>query len=223
MEILGAEMTDDVLTFDPEKHVHSLNGTYMSGVSGILKRAGLVDLSGIPAQVLERARDFGTAVHLGCELLDKGTLDFKSLDPALVPYIEAWIKFKEDYGVEIIEIEQAVYSKTWWYAGTPDRIIRCKRFGTGSGKVLTLPDIKSSSTIYPSMRLQTAAYAIAREEMTKEKIVQRCAVQLLKDGTYKLHPFLDEADRSCWIGAVQVSKFKRKEKSYYERDQYTAN
>lgn len=212
----------DVLTFEKERHCYYLNNIPMSGVSSILKRAGIVDLSGIPADVLERACQFGTAVHLACELWDKGTLDIATLDLPLVPYLEAWQKFVKDYECEMVAIEEPVFSKVWWFAGKLDRIANCKNFalpfGTSVARKRTLLDIKSGSSIYPSMRLQSAAYTIASEEMGQGKILQRAAVQLLPDGAYKLHQFTEDNDRTYFLGAVQVSKFKRKEKAYYEKE-----
>jgi hypothetical protein len=199
----------DTLTFDQEWHCYKLNGIGMSGVSSILKAAGLVDLSGIPELVLERARDFGIAVHKACELEDKGTLDLETLDPALMPYLEAWRRFKADMKVIIIDIEKPVYSKKWWYAGT------CDRIATIGGKRVMV-DIKSSATMYPSMKIQLAGYAIADEEMTGEKIQERLGVQLLKTADYKIYPYRDEtSDRSVFLSAVTISKFKKKEKQYY--------
>jgi hypothetical protein len=194
---------EDILTFDPIKHCYSLNGKPMNGVSSILKRSGLVDFSGIPIETLERARQFGVAVHKVCELYDKKTLDVSSVAEPIFPYLEAWQAFLKDHTIEIIEIEKPVYSKRFWYAGTPDRI------ATMNGKP-TILDLKSSSSIYPSMRLQLAAYQIAYEELKGGKIKQRVIVQLLKDGKYKLEPCADESDRDVFICAVNVAKWKRK-------------
>lgn len=194
---------EDILRFDEARHLYTLNDIPMNGVSSILKRAGLVDLSGIPAEVLERARQFGSVVHKVCELYDKKTLDISTVAEPIFPYLEAWQAFIKDLSVEIQEIEMPVYSKRFWYAGTPDRI------ATMNGKP-TILDLKSSSSIYPSMRLQLAAYQVAYEELKGGKIKQRVIVQLMKDGKYKLEPCADESDRDVFICAVQVAKWKRK-------------
>ena len=198
------------LIFDEEKHVYSLEGRYLPGVSSILKKAGLVDLSGIPEEVLERARNFGIAVHKACELEDLGTLDIASLSEYVVPSLEAWRKFKVDAKVEVEEIEMPVYSQRWWYAGKLDRVI------VMDGKRL-LVDIKSSSSVYPSMKIQLAGYKIAFEELSGAKIRGRLIVQLLPNGEYKLHPCNDESDEQVFLAAVQIYKFTRKEKVYYDR------
>jgi len=199
------------LILDPIKHVYSLNGRYLPGVSGILKKAGLVDLSGIPEDVLSAARDFGTAVHKACELHDAGTLDVASLSEPLVPYLDGWKKFLMDTGAKVIASEMGIYSARWWYAGTLDRIVIM-------GEKLVLIDIKSSSTIYPSMKIQLSAYKTGYEEMTGKRISQRLIVQLGKDGLYKLHPCNDENDIQVFLAAVQIYKFKKQEANYYDRN-----
>lgn len=204
------------LVFNEEKHVYMIGDRYLPGVSSILKKAGLVDLSGIPEEVLERARNFGTAVHKACELEDLGTLDVASLSEHVVPHLEAWRKFKTDAKVEVEEIEMPVFSQRWWVAGKLDRII------VMDGK-RCLVDLKSSSTIYPSMKIQLAAYKLLFEEMTGVKISGRLIVQLLKDGSYKLTPCNDETDEQVFLAAVQIYKFTRKEKAYYDRDRNNFN
>lgn len=199
------------LVFDPVKHIYFLDGKYIPGVSSILKNAGLVDLSGIPQDVLERARDFGVAVHKACELEDLGTLDIESLSDPVIPHLEAWRKFKKENDVIIEEIELPVFSEKWWIAGTLDRIIL-------SGDKRKLLDIKTSSSIYPSMKIQEAGYKTAYEEMTGVKISERLIVQLLKDGTYKLTPCNDEVDLQVFYAAVQIYRFKKKEANYYDRN-----
>jgi hypothetical protein len=215
----------DILTFNEQYHCYQLNGRGMSGVSGILKSAGLVDLSGIPPEVLESARNFGTAVHKACELYDLGILDFDTLSPELMPYLQAWIRFKKETGFVVVDIEKPVFSKKWWYAGTLDR-----RGFVGKKKIIA--DIKSSSSIYPSMKIQQSGYEIAEEESGEyqlnrdgeikdlvkgEKTDERWIVQLLKDGSFKLHICNDPNDKQIFLSCLQIHKFKKQEKNYYDK------
>lgn len=114
--------TEPTLEFSEEGHCYKLSGVSIPSVTQVLQTAGLVDFSRVPLDVLEAARRFGTAVHKACELLDKGTLDERSLDPNLWPYLDAWSDFKKDYKPEFIEIEKPICSITYRVAGTPDRI-----------------------------------------------------------------------------------------------------
>lgn len=176
------------------------------GVSKILQGAGLIDFSGIPEHILERARDFGQAVHRATELYDRQDLDMKSLSDPLVPFLDGWIKFKKDYGAEVVESELVVCSKTWGFGGTLDRILRIK----GD---LILPDIKSTRTIAPAGKLQLSAYKIGYEERTGKKIKARWTVQLTGDAIgYRVVPYKnDREDQDDFLSALKVYNWKKRE------------
>ncbi len=170
-----------VLTFDEATHTYRYNGIVVPGVTTIL--SPLSDFSRVPPHVLRAAADFGTAVHLACELDDLGDLDESALDPALVPYLAAWRKFSADHEVEWELIEQPVHHKAMGYAGTLDRQGRVKGLST-------VLDIKSSAQLYPSVGPQLSAYQQASERPS----VQRMAVQLKADGTYVAKTYTDPTD-----------------------------
>jgi len=170
-----------MLTFDEASHTYRYNGIVVPGVTTIL--SPLTDFSRVPPHVLRAAADFGTAVHFACELDDLGTLDEASLDPALVPYLDAWRKFSADYEVEWELIEKPVHNKTLGYAGTLDRQGRVKG-------LRTVLDIKSSAKLYPSVGPQLAAYQQASDIPS----VQRMGVQLKADGTYVAKTYTDPTD-----------------------------
>jgi len=198
------------LTFNEKYHSYFLGNLFIPGVSSILKSAALVDFSGIPQDIMERAAAFGKAVHKACELDDTGSLDFSSVDEAVIPCLEAWRKFKVDNKVDVEEIEMPVYSEKWIYAGTLDRVIEMngKRF---------LLDIKTSKTVYPSMKVQLAGYKLAFEELHKVKINGRMIVRLLRDGTYDVVVCDDPLDEQVFLACLQVYKFKKREKDYYAK------
>jgi hypothetical protein len=170
-----------VLTFDEATHTYRFGGNVVPGVTSIL--APLTNFDRVPPHVLEAASNFGKAVHKACELDDLGELDEAALDPALVPYLQAWRKFSADHAVEWTVIEKPVYHPTMNYAGTPDRI------GSVKGD-LTVVDIKSTAQLYPSVGPQLSAYAHADGNAH----AKRLAVQLKADGTYVAKPYTDPAD-----------------------------
>lgn len=169
------------LTFDEATHTYRYNGVIVPGVTTIL--SPLTDFSRVPPYILRAAADFGTAVHLACELDDLGDLDEGVLDPALVPYLAAWRKFSADHDVKWDLIEHQVHHKTMNYAGTLDRL------GLVDG-LSTVLDIKSSAQLYPSVGPQLSAYQQASDRAT----VQRMAVQLKGDGTYVAKTYTDPTD-----------------------------
>ena len=172
-------------------------------VTEVLRGAGLIDMSFVPSAILERAQLFGTAVHRATELWDKGVLDISKLSAPLVPYLEGWKKFLKDYNIQIDpdEMEKQFTSSKWGFKGTPDRwpVI---------GRRRTLVDIKSSTSMQPSTRIQTAAYEILLEE-NGIKIVQRWCVQLNEKGTYKVEPYTKTSDRTVFLAALTVFNFKK--------------
>lgn len=170
-----------MLTFDEATHTYFYEGQVVPGVTTIL--SPLTDFSRVPAHVLKAASDFGTAVHLACELDDLSELDEGSLDEELVPYLSAWRKFSAEHSVQWQQIEHQVHNKTMGYAGTLDRL------GLVDG-VATVLDIKSSVRLYPSVGPQLAAYQKAATEVS----VQRMAVQLKGDGTYVAKTYTDPSD-----------------------------
>lgn len=176
-----------------ENHQWYVDGIKKPGVTRILNDMRFTDFSGVPADIMKRAQDFGTAVHTATELFDSDNLDFSSLDPALAPYIEAWDKFKRENGVEILEAEVELYSPTYNFCGKPDRlaIVRSQK---------TVLDIKSSEVMKPSTEIQTAGY----EVLFNIPGLKRLGVQLKGDGTYKLYPYNNCSDRNTFLYALYV-------------------
>jgi hypothetical protein len=172
-------------------------------VTEVLRGAGLIDMSFVPKDLLDRAQLFGTAVHRATELWDKGVLDVSKLSEPLIPYLNGWKKFLKDYNIQINpdEMERQFTSTKWHFKGTPDRwpVIARKR---------TLIDIKSSTSMQPSTRIQTAAYEILLEE-NGIKVIQRWCVQLNEKGTYKIEPYTKTSDRTVFLAALTVFNFKK--------------
>ncbi len=172
-------------------------------VTEILKEAGLIDMSMVNADILERACLFGSAVHKACELKDTMKLDYESLDKALLPYLAAWVKFKEDYIVDFVgdQIEEQLISEKWKFRGTPDRWCLI-------GKSLTVIDIKTSTAILPSTAIQTAAYSILVEEHTGKEVKQRWCVKL-EEGKYKIEPYRNSQDKTVFLSALNLWHYKK--------------
>ena len=85
-------------------------------VTGILKDEGFIDTRFFD----DYSRDRGSLVHLATHYDDEGELDDDSLDPVIVPYVEAWRKFKRESGFVVEESEIPMYSATYRYAGIFD-------------------------------------------------------------------------------------------------------
>ena len=188
-----------------EKHIYRVDGKVVPGVTEILADNKLIDLFGIPVPALEKARALGTEVHSVSEHFDKGSLKVETIDPAIVPYFTAYLKFLKENKVEILEIENFVYSKTWKYCGQIDRVVQI-------GKKKGIIDLKSTTGMPAFVTIQTALYGVAYEEYTGNKIDFRWAVQLKPDGTYKLFPHEEKTDKYIGLAAVQLFNWRRKHK-----------
>lgn len=172
-------------------------------VTGILKAEGFIDFSKVSPELMEAAQLFGTALHKATELWDKNDLDLSTLSAPLIPYLEGWRKFIKDFHIVIKpeEIERHLISKKWGFQGTPDR------YPVIGGKV-TIIDLKSSTSMYPSTAIQTAAYQILVEENTGLIVKQRWGVQLNDKGTYKIEPYTSATDKSVFLSALNVFNWK---------------
>ena len=185
-----------MVTFDAESHTYRDGGRRVTSVTQAISKAGLMEHYSCDPYYLER----GTAVHLACELWDKGTLNEDALDPALVPYLEGWKLFTAETGAvwDLTGIEQRVFSSSHRYAGTLDRI------GTVNNR-RALVDIKSGVP-QPWTALQLAAYSHAIGE-----ICERMAVHLPGDGKYKIHSYRIEdygRDFRVFAAALTVANWK---------------
>ena len=109
--------TTEGLIFDEERHVYTLDGIVLPSVTGVLKAEGFIDTRFFD----EYSRTRGTLVHLATEYDDTGELDEDSLDPVIVPYVEAWRKFKKESGFVVEAVETAMCNKTHRFAGKIDR------------------------------------------------------------------------------------------------------
>lgn len=184
------------LTFNEATHTYRFNGQVVPGVTGILKP--VTDYESVPADILLAASEFGTAVHMACELDDKGELDESALDPALAPYLAGWRQFSADYQVRWQLIEKPVYHPLLRYAGTPDRIGLVNGIGT-------VVDIKSTAQLYPSVGPQLAAYQAANASDPKTPAtMQRMAVRLKDDGTYEAKAYTDPIDWPVFCSLLTV-------------------
>lgn len=177
------------ISFTEEDHEYRINGVAVPSVTGIV--AALRNESGASDETMEYKRQLGKAVHKAIELHARDDLDVDSMEresPDIVPFFEAWLKFKSESGFQVLECERIVYSKKLLFAGTLDVV------GYRSTQELELLDAKCVWSMDAATGPQTAGYTIAYEELRKQKIVKRGGVQLLRDGTFRFHPYTDRND-----------------------------
>ena len=186
------------LEFDEAKHEYRLEGALLPGVTQILKP--LQDFTAVPEDILERSANFGTAVHLATALWDQNDLDLDSVDVAIVPYLEAWKRFRDETKITFEAIETQVVSEKYRYAGTLDRI------GFINGRAIVI-DIKTG-VVSPVIGVQLAGYLVAWNGTHVLKVTRRASVSLRKDGTYRLDWWEDKADWACFLALLQITNWQ---------------
>jgi len=181
---------------DEATHTYTLNGVVVPGVTSLLEP--LSGLHFVDREVLRAAADFGTAVHLACELDDRGTLDEEELDPALAPYLSAWRRFSKDYAVKWSLIEHLVHHPVMGYAGKLDR------YGIVKGDDAVV-DLKSSAILYPTVGAQLSAYVKALPGTTL--LTKRIGVLLKPDGNYQAKRYTDPSDWAVFASLITLRNF----------------
>lgn len=178
-------------------------------VSEILAGCGLVNYNGISPEVLRQKAEFGSAVHLACQLDDENDLDESSLDPKVKVRLEGWRTFRRDFGFEPETVEQPLLFDYYGmlYGGTPDRIGRLTK-ETSIGVVRAIVDIKTTCEIEVHHAYQLAAYAMGRKTPDGNKF-RRYVVQLLEDGDYRLQEFKDPHEERIFCSALAIEWEKR--------------
>lgn len=194
-----------MLEFNPENHEYKLDGIVIPSVTQILNILSDAIYSGIPVSVMLAAADRGIKVHLACELWDNDMLDEEQLDPALVPYLAAWKKFKAENGFTVFNNESKVYHETYNYAGQLDRT------GTFKNKAeLTMVDIKARAKLTAETGPQLAAYKDAFENQHGEKIKKRFAVNLKNNGKYEMKEYSDRSDLKTFLSCATIFQWRKK-------------
>lgn len=196
-----------MIRFEPESHTYWLGDKRIHSVTQIL---GMVtDFSMVRPETLAYKARLGTAVHVATELYDLGTLDAESVHSAVLPYLEAWILFREETGFVPKRIEERIFHPVLQYAGTLDRT------GTLNGDSHDcVLDIKSTAQLSNTVGMQTAAYqeGLAAGEQ-KDRPRKRYAVQLNPDGKYKLKEYTEPNDWANFVSLLNVKQWAEKHKT----------
>jgi hypothetical protein len=178
----------------------------MRHVTGVLRDCGLV--KPLPMSQTEASwyMERGSMIHAATALLDQGVLDWSTVDHRIVPYVEAYVSFREQVGGTVYRIELPVTHKTLDYTGTLDRIYR----GTMLSKHQLLVDIKTTDAP-PWTALQLMAYLMAYRSQTRSRAkIARGAVSLQDTGKWKWHPYdRDAADKAAWLACLTLDRWVR--------------
>lgn len=192
-----------MIEFEPEGHIYRLDGREVPSVTQILEP--YTGLEFIDKELLRRAAEFGTHVHDACHLFNMDELDRDSLDPVLMPYVNAWERFLDESGAVVVLSEHRVASRKYGYAGTLDAIVHW-------GKSLRLIDLKTGTAVPKTVGPQTFAYSQAHSETSGERVYLRHCIHLKGDGTYSNHKLPDPRDWSIFQSALVLHNWYHHER-----------
>ncbi len=219
------------LTFDEKKHAYKWNDQLVPGVTSILQcinkpalmpwaikvtrdywleqiNSGRTDFDKIHKESWNASKKVSSdAADIGKNVHDYAECFFKNKDlPTLHTDqakrgVEAFHKWFDAHNVKIKASERRVFSKEYYFAGTCD-------FVAEIDGVMGVGDIKTSSGIYPEMRLQTAAYQQAIEEEKGIKFPVRWIVRFdKKTGDFEAKSFYNfDLDFQGFAAALMLHK-----------------
>ncbi len=196
------------LTFDPVEHRYAYRGEEKPSVTRVLK-----DMRVAPPYPPDKGKmELGRAVHRCCELIIRDRLvmlpgeeRYPGTAPILWPYLDAFRQKVDEYQIEPIDAELAVYNDEEGYAGTLDLV--CYIFGR---KDIAIFDYKSG--VPPACTaLQTAAYDMALNRImglpARHRPRRRFALHLFTDeveqtGRAKVTEYKDKFDYDAFLGIM---------------------
>lgn len=174
-----------------EFHKYTVDGAPMPGVTEVLDSVLGNEFEGVPADVMEAARQRGTYVHEACCMDDEMKLPDFCFDQASIDYmgdavagrVTAFRKFRAITGWATILRETQFFHPSG-YCGRWDFFGTMPLRGRQTKVVL---DIKSGQPL-KRVRLQLAGYAIGVLQEHGDTPT-RASLWLKEDGTYKLDVF----------------------------------
>jgi len=189
------------LVFYDEGHTYELDGVQIPSVSEVTRFLSREVYGDVQQFRLDHAAARGTKIHKLTEALDKyGEIE---ADAESLPYIKAYLKFRQEHTVEWEEIEKPRYHPDGLYAGTVDRM------GTIDGR-RGIVDIKNSYRVYKA--LYEAAQNLYRMTYKPGFIEVLYILHLKPDETYKLIelPIRDDLALACLTLHQATAKKRRK-------------
>lgn len=168
------------------------NGMKLERADESPKGLALRWLKGIPDRVRDAAAARGSAVHEAAEdtVLERVREaerlyiagEMPVFDAGIDPYMQAFIRWLNDFRPRFVATEATVYNRSQSYAGTLDAIVEVLIDGTWTRLCI---DYKTGKSIYADVAMQTAAYARAEFVGGADGVTEFPVPQV--DGTAVLH------------------------------------
>jgi hypothetical protein len=184
----------DEILFDEEPHTYTYRGQKYDSVTQIINQGGLGDdFSHVDPVRLEYCQRRGRMVHLACQYYNDGELNLETVHESIRGYVEAYILFRLECKIKVIACERKLITTELDFAGTPDLI-------AWMGGHRAVIDLKTSQSLSPRVRLQTAGYSLLwNKTYPTNPVKERYGLRLGKDGKYSLIQHTDPDDERAFI------------------------
>lgn len=160
-------------------------------------------LDGIKEDVLQKAAERGTKVHEVCARIAAGEF-VMSIDDDIRGYVDSFRQWFDSQVSDVLMSEERLNDEALGYTGQIDLVVMLKE------GIVTLVDLKTPVTSYPTWKMQIAAY---RNLLQKEGILPE------RTGSLQLHPegktprmkwYEDSAtDFNAFLSALNVYNYIR--------------
>ena len=192
------EQKDD-LQYLEDQHEYWLSGKKMQSVTGILRDVGIAD-------VWKGAGDYkmylGSVVHEAIHYLNKGTLDWDSVDQRALGYVRAYESFLSRGSFVVKNSEKPRCEPIMQFGGRPDVD------GLYNGKPAII-DYKTG--LLPKwVKIQLAGYCVLMQNKNISPYdIKRIGLELHEDGSYKVEVYRDVHDIDIFYAAYSVANWVR--------------
>lgn len=186
--------------FEPISHSYYVDGKKVPSVTTIIRP--LEQYYRMDQGLLRPYAERGTAVHTATEIWDTSQEIDATLAPENAGFLKAWVDFRRDFNFEPEAIEHRFYSELG-YCGTIDRV------GVMRGQ-LSIVDIKTSAKLGPAVGVQLVGYQHGYDPLGERGVSGRYAVQLLKDGTYRVEEYKGDLDWQVFLGLLALHEWQEK-------------
>ncbi|MBT9167556.1 MAG: hypothetical protein DDT22_00941 [candidate division WS2 bacterium] len=179
-----------------EGHRYIVDGKpCLSTVTRELEKAGLSKYWNKDSWYMER----GNAVHIATHLIDRGLLDWDTVDPRIEGFLEAYLKFKKESGIVFEYREVSLYDPIYRFCGTPDAFYPLTDIKTGQEN-----DVQLGAYWH---LLKTNGYKVDKKAYS---------LLLFEDGTYKFNPIREDIEMlaNVFLCALTVNRYKENKNLY---------
>lgn len=178
---MRVELKDSGVIFREDEHTYQLGEKYLSGITGVLHKHLFPDeFDGIDEEILNKAAEYGTAVHKSIEDFESQWINDGSQE------VSDYIQITRSYNLSH-EISEYTVTDGENYASNIDKVYRV------SDDTFDLADLKTYGQMSPD-KLEKAKWQLSIYAMMFEKVNPKAKVGRLfvihirnkerKDGTY---------------------------------------